>query len=316
MQITLPDAPNLAAMFLLGKRMHGGAVQEIGSILVKALYRLEPTSGSDDTHQLIPADSPPEIVLADKGPPPPPPPWPDGFDVEREADIAPYKDRADIVVEGYLPEDFKPDVDPIQDPGGMVKVDGATWLTRRAEPLLIGLDPLPRADRNRHLFGYQPRTEAPREGEKGTLDRVYPQPIPPGVQPLATLDDFVDYDNRFLNFHRRGQGYDVAVGVDLPPGTRVEVFQTANVTAGTDPDLAVTLPHSPLTARYRAYCGHGPDRPTRWSIIRLGTMRVDTLILKPDPAELEAEVLYRTVWPWSDQPAEHYRAIQIQEDTV
>ena len=83
--------------------------------------------------------------------------------------------------------------------------------------------------------------------------------------------------------------------------------------AGADA-LSVTLTHPPLTALYRTYCGTGPDKPPYWTRIRLGVMRADTLILRPDAGS--AEVIWRSIWPWADEPVDSYRAIRVSEGVV
>ena len=76
--------------------------------------------------------------------------------------------------------------------------------------------------------------------------------------------------------------------------------------------LSVTLALPQLTALYRTWCGDGPDKAPYWTRVRLGAMRADTLILRPDAGR--AEVIWRAVWPWTDEPADRYRAIRVSEE--
>ena len=99
-----------------------------------------------------------------------------------------------------------------------------------------------------------------------------------------------------------------AVSGALTAGQRVTVRK-----AGAD-TLSVTLAHPPLTALYRTYCGTGPDKPPYWTRIRLGVMRADTLILRPDAGR--AEVIWRSIWPWADEPVDSYRAIRVGEGVI
>ena len=310
MKIELPDTRPYGAMFAIGNRLSGGAVQEIGSLIVKAGYILA-ASGGADTHRMAtdPDPAASALVLADSL-------GADGMAVTREADIAPYKPLTDIVVEGFLAG--------IGPSGEEVRIDGTLWLSRaddlNGDGLVnndddAGITPLSLADRDRHLFGYQPRTVAPRSAEAGNpLAAPVPDPIEPNDFPLrdtTTLDEINGYANRFLNFHRRGGGgfaASAAVSGALTAGRRVTV-RKADADA-----FSLTLSLPPLTALYRTYCGIGPDKPPHWTRIPLGAMRADTLILRPDGGR--AEVIWRSIWPWADHPAGSYRAIRVSEGTI
>jgi hypothetical protein len=40
-------------------------------------------------------------------------------------------------------------------------------------------------------------------------------------------------------------------------------------------------------------------------------MRADTLLLRPDAGR--AEVIWRAIWSWNDEPADTYRAVRVSE---
>jgi hypothetical protein len=298
MNIELPQTRPYGALFAVGSRLSGGEVQEIGSIIVKAGYLLT-SSGGADSHVMTPDPdaAASALVLADQGAPFADPA--DGMDVTREADLAPFKPLADIVVEG-----FRSGLDIA---GAELRVNGTLWLTR-VEDInndgvldatdVAGLEAPSLADRNRHLFGYQPRSESPRQGDAKA---------DPTDKPVSLLD-FDNYSNRFLNFHRRGGGFtsSAAIADALTTGERITLRK-----AGADA-LSVTLALPPLTALYRTWCGRGPDKPPYWTRIRLGAMRADTLILRPDAGR--AEVIWRAIWPWADEPTDRYRAIRVSEE--
>lgn len=300
MNIELPQTRPYDGLFVLGSRLDdGGGAEEIGAIIVKAGYLLTPSGGAD-THLMEPDPdaAASALVMADEGVMFADPA--DGFDVTREADIALYKPLADVVVEG-----FRVGLDIA---GAEVRVNGAVWLTRTEDIDRDGdlddddvadLEAASLADRNRHLFGYQPRTENPRRQDADA---------DPEDKPLS-LADFDNYSNQFLNFHRRGGGFTAAaVSGALVAGQRIAVRK-----AGADA-FSVTLTHPSLTALYRAWCGHGPDRAPFWTRVRLGAMRADTLILKPDQGR--AEVIWRAVWRWADAPKNSYRAVRVSEEGI
>jgi hypothetical protein len=305
MKIELPKNRPYGALFAVGHRLSGGSVQEIGSIIVKAGYLLA-ASGGPDTHVMTPDPdaTASALLLTDEGSS-----GADGFDVTREADTAPFKPIPDVVVES-----FRAGLDVA---GAELRVDGTLWLTR-VEDIngdgvlnaadLAGLEALGLADRNRHLFGYQPRTGNPRKSQAGAPP---PGPMPDPQRPPTLLENLTGYDNRALNFHRRGGGGFVAspaVSGALTAGQRITVHKAGAV------KLSVTLSHPPLTALYRTYCGAGPDKPPYWTRIRLGVMRADTLVLRPDANR--AGIVWRSIWPWADEPVDSYRAIRIGEGAI
>jgi hypothetical protein len=302
MNVELPQTRPYGAVFIVGNRLSGGTVQTIGSIVVKAGFLLT-ASGSADTHVMTPDPDAgaSALALADQGAPFADPV--NGMDVSREADIAPFKPLADIAVEGFV-SGFGVDTGSAE-----VRVDNTTWLTRAANP--GDLNAASQADRGRHLFGYQPRSEDPRADEAGNpLSEPVPDPLHPTDFPLRAitpLDDIVGYNNLVLNFHRRGGGFAASPSIAnaLMNGQRVIVRK-----AGADA-LSVTLALPPLTVLYRTWCGDGPDKAPYWTRKRLSAMQADTLILRPDASR--AEVIWRTVWPWHDEPIDSYRAVRVSE---
>jgi hypothetical protein len=294
MKIELPQTRSYGALFAVGQRLWGAANQQIGSIIVKASYLLT-ASGGPAAFAMNPNPDPAAsaIVAADQGAL-----FDDhanGMDVTREADIAPFKPLTDIVVEGFG--------SGLGVKGVELHVNGTLWL-RRIEDI-DGLSAASLADRNRHLFGYQPRTEAPRAGDAASDPNDKPK----------SLAEFDTYSNRFLNFHRRGGGFSASAAVAdaLSAGQTVTVHKVGPDDTLSDA-LSVTLSHPALTALYRTYCGSGPDQPPYWTRVRLGVMRADTLILRPDAGL--AEVIWRAVWPWADEPVERYRALRVSEGVI
>lgn len=312
MILELPTSRPYGGLFLVGSRRQGGAVQEIGSIVVKASYLLEPVAPASSEHGMSvdtnAAHSQP--LLADE-------PGTGGGDVARECDAAAWKPQNDIVVEGF--------------PDGVgahetveLGVAGRAWIRRTQA--LAAPDPADLPERNRHLFGYHPRTVAPRRGQAGdALDgSPVPDPLPDPWEPLleepARLGDLDGFENGYANVHRRGgAGFArlAQAGGAFASGERVLVERITTGPSGEEvreDAFAATLSFPSLFALYRTYCGKGPDTPPHWSRRRLGVMRPDTLILAPRDGR--AIVLWRAVWPWGDEPIDSYRAVRVSEEEI
>lgn len=272
-----------AGALVTGWARIGGVERRRAAVIVKASYVFVETAAN--TFDLTPADEPAEIVYADAGET-----YEvedDGdmitlFDVRYEADIALQKARADIVVTGWLA------------PGrqGAVLVDDAVWLTRSGP----GSD----RDAQRNLFGWQPRDVEPR--------KLAP-PADPDAEPDAGLP--ADYTPAFNNLHRRGGVFSATgqIAAQLEPGATIEIHQSADHSDASP--LRISLTAAPVGARYRTYCGHGPDIPHAWAITALAEPALDTLILSP--AERRASVVWRTGFDPDGIDPDALRAVQIIE---
>lgn len=206
------------------------------------------------------------------------------FDLLREADLALDKARTDIVVEGLGGAAAL----------GAVQVDGQTWLTRAATTP-------PARDTNRNLFGWQSRTEPPRQGVlSNTFDPATQGALPDGDTAV------------FNNVYRRSTGFATPGNRNtaaLPSDALVEVF--LNDTASGSPTFAARLPKLARAMRLRLFCGHGPDLAARWRILPRPDLTPDTLVLRPESRT--AEVVWRGRWPAALASADRYRAVQIRE---
>lgn len=264
----------------------GGIERLHAAVVIKASYELVETGVN--TYRAAPLPDSDPIMFADEGTT-----YPktiDGqtytlFDTRYEADIAVEKARADIIVEGWL--------NPARQ--GAVLVDGALWMTRNG----AGTDP----DTRRNLFGWQPKMQG---GRKPTIPEDFvPTPgaqLPPGYTPS------------FNNAHRRGAPFSVtgAIRAEIARDAHIEIHRTAN--HSDDNPLSISLNMAPMKARYRTYCGHGPDKPHIWAITALPRPRLDTVILAPDSDGLTA--IWRTGFDPAANDASAYRAIQIFEEVA
>lgn len=300
MRIELPDTQPFAAMLLQGTGRVGGMEVPRATILVKAAYDLVEDGG---LRVMVPVADPDrrDIVLADLGttrtgsgigdhdddPDTPPEDMEmTFFDVTYEADVALEKARTDIVVAGH--------VDAVP-PEGLVLVAGETWLRRDGAPT-------DSSDLAGNLFGWMPRLETGRA--IAVADDFEPDFANGPVLPPA-------YGPAFNNFYRRSPGFSTPGSrntAPLPPGAVVSVHQRLDQS---DTPYRATLPETALTARYRVYCGHGPDTPRHWRIGSIGTLNADTLILRPDANA--AQILWRASWNWLAEDPAGYRSIQIME---
>lgn len=277
--------PRYAAALVTGLVREAGVETPRASVVIKADYDLEETA--PNSFQLTQRAQPSDIVYTDQGERHQVDTEPDTrvtvFDVRYEADIAIEKSRADIVVEGHLSLAGE----------GAVLVDGAVWLRRGAG---AGGD----RDANRNLFGWQPR-DRPARKPSTPLDF---QPAPGAALPA-------EYTAAFNNVHRRGSPFTAtaSIAAALRPGAEIEIHHSAD---HSDPEpLRVRLTLASLRARYRAYCGHGPDIPHAWSITALDEPALDTLIVTP--ADGRAIALWRTGFYPARRDTGAFRAVQITE---
>lgn len=208
-----------------------------------------------------------------------------GDRVARESDMVPRKSHGDVIVLGHHGGDA----------GGRVEIDpgsGAqTWLTRNA-----GADDSDDPDTEVNLFGWHPRGTEPRIAEA--------RPAFPDFDPTSEAGDL----DHFFNGHRRSTGGFSAFGRTYESSAEVAVFQTA---AGGSPSFEFAYAFPPLTARYFAWCGCGPDRAAYWGAVDLGPLALDTLVIRPDAATVSA--VWRISWPWGQVPEAHYRRLEVRE---
>ncbi len=286
MIVQTPDTQSFGAAVVSGWTQGGSSETLKNAVILKAAYDL--VQDGSNPRVMVPTDDETrvEIIFADAG-------FEfdqDGstaLDVTYEADIALEKTRADIVVQGFMPDGTNP-VD------GSVLVNGSQWLVRSAV--------VRSRDTERNLFGFQPRMEFSR---KISVDENF-VPDEGNLLPPA-------YNSSFNNFHRNGGDITfgfftlgVQLAAELPSGGLVELHQT---TDQSDTAYSFRLPVFDLTARYRVYCGHGPDEAPSWRIGPIGPMRPDTLIVAPDSNR--ATIVWRASWDTDAEAADIYRKIQI-----
>lgn len=291
MIVQLPPARHLAAAALTGlTRRETDPVSVLrGAVVVKAALDLVTPPGADPgaPRAAVPGRAVAAIEYADDGCKIVDPDEPDqekkekgiGFDLRYEADTALEKQWTDIVVAKWIQEHR----------GGCVRVNGVVWRRRQR-----GL-PAER-DTERNLFGWLSKTEAPRCLEDSG-DPVKDE-LPAG------------YDPSFHNFSRRGHGFSTAGDrhkAPLPSHGTVAIF--TNYAGRGDPSYAFVLPDLALTARLRAYCGHGYDRAAYWRIAGSVPLRADTLIVHPE--QDRAIVVWRGSWPHDLVPHGAWRMVQI-----
>ena len=282
MIVQTPDTQSFGAAVVSGWTQGGSSETLKIVVILKAAYDLVQDGGNPRV--MVPTDDETrvEIIFADAviefdqdGS--------TALDVTYEADIALEKTRADIVVQGFMPDAATNPVD------GSVLVNGSQWLVRSAVARS--------RDTARNLFGFQPRMEFSR---KINVDEDF---VPAEGKMLPP-----EYDSSFNNFHRRGDGFTFGsqVAAELPSGGLVELHKT---TDQSDTAYRFRLQVFKLTARYRAYCGHGPDEAPYWRIGQIGPMRPDTLIVEPDANS--ATIVWRASWNAGAEATGTYRKIQI-----
>jgi len=283
MNLQLPDAKSFGGAVLTGWTVAspGGAESLSGVIVVKAAYDLVDTGGlhrvmvrSTDANRSV-------IIYQDSGAP-----IADGYNLQREADIALQKARVDIVVKGWGGAGVE----------GEVRIDGVQWLSRAA----ASAGP---ADLALNLFGWHSRSENPRR--TGTAEDFIPQPndqLPP------------EYGPKFNNFYRRSAGFSAIadhLARALPSGKVVGIFRTVS---DTEISYSFVLPALAMKARLRAWCGDCADEPKRWTIVDTINLGPDTLIV--DPVSHTAEILWRGQFNWNAVADGQWRLAQVMEGSV
>lgn len=286
MILQTPDPEAFGAALVTGWTQLGIDESFKGAVILKAAYDLTDPGGGDPFGMALAGDpARAAVVYADEGDP-----LLNGggnpvdFDLRYEADIALEKERTDIVVAGYVSGTTD----------GAVVIGGQQWMRRDTSVVKVN-------DAARNLFGWQSkpsdlrRISVPSDFEPEPGDQ-----LPPNYGPL------------FNNFYRRGDGFSTPANRNtqpLPAGAVVEVHKSAD--ASDAAPFRFVLPALAYHARYRAYCGHGPDEAPHWRIGQIGALRPDTLLVWPDA--LQATILWRTTWAWDAAPGETYRKIQIFE---
>ena len=287
MNVQLPDPGSYGGVVLSGWTVNtaGGAEKMSGCVIVKASYDLLDSGGAARSMVRSADKMRFEIVFSDsgaaifdtKGTADPADDKVVGYDLEREADIALQKARADIVVKGWGGLDVE----------GEVRVDGTQWLLRTAAA--VGAP-----DVKRNLFGWHSRTEDFRKTDtpEGYLPNHNPDPLFRDELPSA-------YGPEFNNFFRRSDGFS-SISPDqsriLPSAGTVAIRK--KIGAGTE-TLKLGLPNLEMKARLRCWCGDCEDKPGHWSIKQTIPLVPDTLIV--EPLANKAEIIWRGLFDW-DEP--------------
>jgi len=307
MDTIFPQADGFSGIFLVGFRKHPAApasTQRIGTVVVKRSYtisggllladpggeslRLGDERGITTTIELDGDDLEVELVT-------------------HESDIAPYKPGADLFVKGFVADPADP---------ASVSVAGSVWLAR---PAAAGCLEAEDVEVNHNLFGWEQRGFAARLADVGTNPRDpakqgfsdhlddYPAqwPVPP-APPFRDPLNGNGFSNRFYNAYRR---------CFKVPGGSFPYFQDGwEIRVQRDPGGAseaqtvFSLPDDELSARYFFYCGHGPDRASRWCDAPI-TLVKDTLVV--EPGQQRAYLLWRGVWDFDNQPEDRYRRLEV-----
>lgn len=302
MNIQLPDPASFGGVVLAGWTANAARQeQQTGTVIVKAAYDLAGADGS--AKSMVRSSNSGRFAISfadiiipatkDKGTPL------DTSDdetflygLEREADVALQKDRADIVVKGLGGVQV----------AGEIRVDGALWFARTSAASGV-------SDTKANLFGWHARSESNRRIDENPAAVPAPSHLPERYLP------------EYNNFFRRSAGFSaIAVGQAkaLPSDKLVRITRTPN--AANWP-YEMRLPDLALKARLRCWCGDCEDKPGHWSIRETIPLIPDTLIV--EPAANKAEIIWRGRFDW-DEPGElpntrkpiEWRLAQVMEGAV
>ncbi|MFC4260979.1 DUF2169 domain-containing protein [Marinobacter lacisalsi] len=287
METRIPDITGVDGLFLPGFIKAGGSIRQVASIIVKRSYDIDGSS-------LVPTDHGKALTLTDRlrffrenGDEVPPEDARDEDDyltlALAESDLAPFKPHADLVVKGAY------------GPGEECEalVDGVRWL-HRDHDLFDNPDNLP-ADVTLDMFGWAPKSLAPRLDAFGTFSEAADTPLPN------------DFDNHFYNGHSRR--YDRGVTMNyFAPDSHIEIRRDIR---GADTRLTFNLATATPGASYFYHCGHGRDQASRWCKVPV-PLNLDTLIVHPDSDR--CQLIWRGHWELEAQPVADYRLLNIQFD--
>ena len=214
------------------------------------------------------------------------------FEVAYEADTALAKEKADIIVLGFVAKDELNAVELLEEINSNkseVFVDDDVWLTR--DP--ISSSAIIDNDMERNLFGFEPRTSA-----------------------VRWLNFNQQKYQTAASMHRRGLSVFKGGNIEtqLPSAAVIKIYQGPQINdteSKKKADFILQLPALEQGIRLRVYCGHGPDEAPYWRKVNLGLMRPDTLIV--EPSKQQAVILWRCHWNADLEPMEHYRKVQIRQ---
>jgi hypothetical protein len=283
METVFPQEPGYAGAFFVGfrKRPHGGGPTErVGTVVVKRTYDIDPAG-----RRVTPAAEAEDVLTADETV---------GDVVRRESDVVPFKPESDVVVLGFAGRAGQ----------HSLRVDGQDRLSRVVGP------PAPPAP---DLFGWEPRTDSPREEESGTFsDRAedYPPewPLEDPASPRNPLP--ADFSNRFFNGYLRS----AAVGAarpfpHLPAAAQIHIVRPAP--PGEDHDYRFGLAGDAPQGTLHHHEGPGPDDERGWTR-RPVPLLADTLVI--DPERNRCVLVWRGLWDADAIPEDRYRRLVVTGD--
>ncbi|MDX5297809.1 MAG: DUF2169 domain-containing protein [Gammaproteobacteria bacterium] len=288
METRFPDRPDIKGLFILGYIRQSGAVQQVGSVILRRGYSL--AGGA-----LTPTTAGADLVLTDRlryfrdtgSEITDPADFGDAarVNVEQEGDLVPFKPQADLIVRGAYST------------GQHCAVD------------INGVRRLQRTDalRDLNMFGWAPKVQGGRRTDGGTWSdnpAHYPPQWPPSAPVFSPLP--ADFSNRFYNGHSR----QYQMGGFLPlnqwqPGTQIDIRRDL---AGAPQVHSFTLGNDALRARLYHYCGHGPDDEHHWCGNDLPLV-CDTLIV--EPAQNRAQRIWRGHFDLATRPLDTYRRLTV-----
>jgi hypothetical protein len=309
METIYPKEAGFSGFYGVGFRKNPSMVsttQRVGTVVMKRTYTingdlLQPDSGGegvrlgDVTSDHTIGGTPVKIVT-------------------RESDIAPYKPEADLIVLGFYQNGYWDEDGNWKDfgNGGEVMLRNETtlveqlWLQREQNSDMSG-DP----DTQTNLFGWEQRALSPdRSADAGTFsskEEDYPSlwPVPAG-QTMRDPLHAAGFNNRFYNAYRRSWK---RLAGNFPYFSGRHRITVKRTWPGNSATVQFILPDEQLNARFYYYCGHGPDRDSRWCEQELSLVK-DTVVAEPDSQRVY--VLWRGVWDFDAWPIDRYRRLTVK----
>jgi len=286
MQTEFPTATGFSGAYLVGNRRHltQATAQTVGSFVLRRGYTI---NGA----QLIPDAGDKGIAIADK--------VVDGkgesyIRVVHESNMAVYKPRADLIVEGFYADKDSCWAQVTDDSG-----TPHTWLFRSKDIPKQEETGAEDIDAGDNMFGWEQRIFKPRLRDALDADNKPPDNKPPNNAPV--------FNNRFFNAYRRRFANNGFPAASFASDAGITIIR--HRPSDTDEQVQFSLHGESIRAEILSYAGRGPDKRSHWCCESIDAIKLDTVVVTP--SKHRVYVLWRGVWDFGRLPSDRYRLLKV-----